>query len=536
MAIPAGQIKHKPTIVWVVMDETNLAMLLDQQHRIDASRYPHLAALAATSTWYRNAVGIDSFTPRAVPGLLASRDGAGSAWPTPADYPVNLFSLLAAAYRLDAFEPVTDLCAAPSCLPNAFHGTRSLRAFLRDASIVYATMALPSSLSSHLPSITNSWGGFASTGAAPQQGTVHLDANHITPLAKLFAAPHGPQRELATAADFTSRIRPGEAPTVHFLHILLPHRPWRLTPDSSDYGEDHGTQALPRAPKDLWLAQDEAARFALQAGAADAMIGRLVDRLRATKLWQGTFLVVTADHGINFEPGMTARQPASDGTLDELYRVPLIVHAPGQATGAVSDAPASTEDILPTLLGVLGAPPVPGAAGLDLAQPVPAGRKRLVWSAGKSYPFPPGTATIGSRVATYARWFPPAAAGWDRIFARGPYRGLFGRAVAAGAGTAAGYRVRVQFPNPRKPVADQSVGVVRVVVGAPAGARVGDGTVVVASGGRVVGFLGGAGGSTGSGITVEGVVDWRHAGAPGGLQFYLASGPASAPLLQRISG
>lgn len=61
-AIPVADLARRPTIVWLVFDETNLAMLLDGAGRIDAVRYPNLAALAGTSTWYRNAVGIDSQT------------------------------------------------------------------------------------------------------------------------------------------------------------------------------------------------------------------------------------------------------------------------------------------------------------------------------------------------------------------------------------------------------------------------------------------------------------------------------------------
>ena len=41
------------------------------------------------------------------------------------------------------------------------------------------------------------------------------------------------------------------------------------------------------------------------------------------------------------------------GNTDELFRVPLFVKAPGQTEGAVRDDPASTVDVLPSLVDLL---------------------------------------------------------------------------------------------------------------------------------------------------------------------------------------
>ena len=109
----------RPTVVWIVFDETNLPMLLGANGRIDARRYPNLARFAATATWYRNAIGIDNFTPKAVPGMLASQDGSGEREPTVADYPVNAFTLLRSTYRIDALQQITDLCPRPTCPASA---------------------------------------------------------------------------------------------------------------------------------------------------------------------------------------------------------------------------------------------------------------------------------------------------------------------------------------------------------------------------------------------------------------------------------
>jgi hypothetical protein len=527
VAIPPSRLAHRPTIVWLVFDETNLPMLLDRDGAIDAIRYPNLAGLVGSATWYRNAIGIDNLTPRAVPGMLASRDGSGTAWPTPADYPVNAFSLLADSYRIDAYEPVTDLCAAPSCLSNMDTGSRSLRSVFDDAAVVYGTMVLPGVLARRLPAITHVWGGFGS-----QAGTAQSRAT----LAKFRRFNRGPSQQLSVADEAVSRIVRGEAPTLHFVHLLLPHRPWQLLPDETAYDDaDASVQPLAGVQRDAWLAHDLAARFALQAAAADAVVGRVVARLRSEGLWDSALLVVTADHGVNFTPGTSARVARAGDELDELYRVPLLIRLPGQAAGGVSNVPASTADILPTLLSALGAPPLSQAAGVDLAGQVPASRHRTVWRAGVGRPFDAASLTVSARVRDYATWFDDARTGWDRIFARGPYRNLIGTRVPATAARAEGYRAEVVLPRSERAVDGQSVSLVLARLATPRGRPVADGAIVVASGGVVVGFLGGAGGASGPGVRVEGLVDWRTAGRTAGLAFYLATGPTAAPTLQEIA-
>jgi hypothetical protein len=63
-------------------------------------------------------------------------------------------------------------------------------------------------------------------------------------------------------------------------------------------------------------------------------------------------VVVTSDHGIDTtSPGFSRREDETN--TDELFRVPLFIKAPGQNEGAVDDAPASTVDVLPTIVDLL---------------------------------------------------------------------------------------------------------------------------------------------------------------------------------------
>jgi hypothetical protein len=92
---------------------------------------------------------------------------------------------------------------------------------------------------------------------------------------------------------------------------------------------------------------------AMQLGATDALIGETIDRLEETGAWDDALVVVTSDHGIDATNPGFIRQEAGDN-LDELYRIPLFVKAPGQSEGDVRDDPASTVDVLPSIVDLLG--------------------------------------------------------------------------------------------------------------------------------------------------------------------------------------
>jgi hypothetical protein len=516
VALPTAKLTSRPTIVWIVLDEANLAMLLDRSGALDASRYPNLAALAGTSTWYRNAIGMDNQTQRAVPGLLASRFGTAGTLPNAGSYPTNAFSLLDRAYRIDAFEPVTNLCVSSRCLDNPLHAPHALRSVLSDAAVAYGTLVLPEFLRSRLPPTDTAWGGFE---ALPE------NRKAVDPFAKVrHVSWRYPDVQLEVAGTFIDRIRAHEPPTLHFLHALLPHRPWFLAPDGTrvddpEVGADGG-----RVPADPWRAQTSAAEYALQAGAADLVVGRLIARLKATGLWDSTLVVLSADHGINFSPGEMYRSPAKQTPEDELYSVPMIVHTPGQRSGAVVDAPTSTVDLLPTVFGVLGVAPLPTFEGVDLAHVPASTRVRQVDAFEKPAPYPLGIDAVLARRRVYDAWFPSTAQGWAPIFARGRYRDLLGTRVASTATATDARLVSVHAPSPHAVTPTSWVGI-DLVVDHP----IDDGAIVVARHGVVVGFLGGVH-TAGPGF-FEGVVDWRGDNA---LTFYLASGDPTSPTLARI--
>lgn len=86
----------------------------------------------------------------------------------------------------------------------------------------------------------------------------------------------------------------------------------------------------------------------------DQEVGALLDRLRAANLYDNAMIVLTSDHGEFFgEHGLVLH---SKDVYEEVLRVPLIVKAPGQRVGRVSDTLTTSTDIPNLVLSQLPRP------------------------------------------------------------------------------------------------------------------------------------------------------------------------------------
>ncbi|HYN65128.1 MAG TPA: sulfatase-like hydrolase/transferase, partial [Candidatus Limnocylindrales bacterium] len=99
----------------------------------------------------------------------------------------------------------------------------------------------------------------------------------------------------------------------------------------------------------------------------DAQVGRLVQGLRQRKLLDDAIVVVVGDHG----EGLMEHGEKSHGAaiFQELMLVPLIIVLPdGTRAGTRVAAPVQMQDLLPTLLDLVGIADAGGSLpGLDLA-------------------------------------------------------------------------------------------------------------------------------------------------------------------------
>ena len=95
----------RPHVVLIVFDEFPTDSLVGPDGRIDAARFPGFAALARTSTWFRNHHAVADTTSASVPAILTStRPQRHERFKlTYKDYRHSLFTLLGSrGYRISA--------------------------------------------------------------------------------------------------------------------------------------------------------------------------------------------------------------------------------------------------------------------------------------------------------------------------------------------------------------------------------------------------------------------------------------------------
>ena len=98
---------------------------------------------------------------------------------------------------------------------------------------------------------------------------------------------------------------------------------------------------------------------------ADAQVGRLLQALSDLSLDRDTMIIVTSDHGEEFDDH--GSMEGHQWTLyDEVLHVPLIIRAPAGPRGEVVDTLVETLDIAPTILEYLELPPPPEFQGHSL--------------------------------------------------------------------------------------------------------------------------------------------------------------------------
>lgn len=333
-------------VVMVVLDELPIVSLMRADGEIDAKRYPNFARLAEDATWYRNTTTVHEWTTGAVPAILTGERPGGL--PLFLDHPDNLFTLLGGSYDLNVHESQTHLCPPELCDPDREPLAERVGSLLSDLSIVYGHLVLPEDLSDELPSISTAWRDFGG-GDGPQ---ALLQAGP----AQSGGRPAAYTERDAEVQEFVDSLEPSERPTLSFLHVLLPHHPWEYLPDGKIYASDLGFQ--PGLVNEGWTGDPELAiqaqqRHLLQVGYTDLALGRILDKLHETGLYDRSLVVVVADHGVSFRPHGERRR-VDEGNMEEIAFVPLFVKPPGQTDGAIVDDHARTTDILPTIADILG--------------------------------------------------------------------------------------------------------------------------------------------------------------------------------------
>jgi hypothetical protein len=352
-AVTLGSVASAPSVVMITFDEWPTASFVGADGKIDRALFPNIAAFADQSTWYRNETSVTNATWHAVPAILTGMYPKDGTIPEASSHPQNLFTFLGGSYRLDVSESVTRLCPPSLCTaPAPASGSQGVHGLLHNVTDTYKKMVSPKKAAGNLTTgfqeneDSNAVNDAINATGPGDHADIDLGA----------ATANRPQR----FDTFLQGIRAGEKPTLHFLHILLPHVVYRYLPSGQEYAypADDFAKIGDRWSTDAWPATLAHERLELQAMYVDRLIGELMARLRAEKLLDNSVVVLTADHGITFTPGQASRGldapavPAS--SYPQLLWAPLFVKASGQAQGAVSDANVMTIDILPTIAKLTG--------------------------------------------------------------------------------------------------------------------------------------------------------------------------------------
>lgn len=338
----AGNVRigNRSPVVMLVFDELPLASLIDADGTLDADLYPNFAALAEESHWFRNTTTVSNFTWNAVPSLVTGRNPRDDTSPSAASHPESLFTLVGDSMGLEVTESVTRLCPTTLCA-TAVPKDGGLPGLLDDAQRVLGARLSPRPID-------------ANPAAGLVEGAAPADAEGRKEDAGDASAASSDR-----ARDFLDRME-DDSNTLHYLHVLLPHIPFRFLPDGTEYPapEPELGRTGDTWGDDAWLIDLNRQRHLLQLAFADALVGQTMDRMRSVGMYDDAALVVVADHGMAFDPGASTRGldlevPLTDPVAAEIMWVPFFLKEPGQTEGQVSDDNVMTIDVMPTIADVL---------------------------------------------------------------------------------------------------------------------------------------------------------------------------------------
>lgn len=477
----ATEVRSAIPVVLVVFDEFAGSSLVDGRGAIDRSRFPHFARLARDATWYRNATTVADKTTDAVPAILTGSRPEKGLLPIASDHPQNLFTVLGEDYAPNVAEPATDLCPEQVCRED--HGSSSasrLRALADDLSVVAAHLVLPEEMEDDLPAVDRAFADFRTGGG---------DAVATPDAASADIPPESLDNRVAQFAGLVDGLDTGaDLPGLHFIHVGLPHSPWEYLPTGQSYP---GGGEIPGLVGDLWTREEwppaqAYQRYLLQLGLVDTLIGRLIDRLRERGLYDRALVVVTADHGVSFQPGR-GRRASANGAFADIVGVPLFIKTPGQQAGRIDDGPARTIDILPTIAATLDVQLEEPTDGAPLPRAGPDSRVTTTGFDGEAVSAPVEEflrlrdAEVRRRIELFG-----ARNGFDGVLRAGPDPALVGRRVAELARSGRpGFRVAFDYRSELSSFSARSPVLPAFVTGRLEGAPEGGERVAIALNGRV---------------------------------------------------
>lgn len=198
----------------------------------------------------------------------------------------------------------------------------------------------------------------------------------------------------ATLQQGLTHLSTASSRTFTWIHLGAPHSPFIQVPPS-DFDRPRPADSYLQVTEDMLRAATPEqlpryrAVYETYLRFADHQLGRFVAGLKAAGRWDDTLMIVMADHGEGFRPGARGHDDSALG--EEVTRIPLLIHRPGQRHEARRTDLVSSEDITPTILDAVYRKPHAGLEGHSLLQPA---RKRreplLTWGLEYAWDRPDG--------------------------------------------------------------------------------------------------------------------------------------------------
>ncbi len=430
-------IKNPAPVVVLVFDEFPVSSLLREDGNINRALFPNFAKIADSSQWFRNFASNSIATTDSIPIILSGVFNEG-AKPKSTDHPNTLFTLLGESYEMHVSESVTSLCPDSICKTNQEdetesnrlrHTDGSLRLLLNDAKIVYGHLAMPPFIRDQLPSIGGRWGRFLEGDSSSETPEHRVSGLKLPPVPK-GGRPGWINKFIAGIDQFAT----SEAQSLHYIHLVAPHIPWKLNPSGTVYKIPEETNSTVFGVLNGYWVNTPAIptqgyqRHLSQLGALDMLMGYFLDEMKYSGLWDRALVIVTADHGVSFGPGSHRRW--IDGTnANSLYRVPFFMHLPGQQNGKIIDEPTFSTDIMPTIVDFLEISVDWPLSGISLLGEIPSGRTHEYdHFSGKKVSLEMRLDDLWVEISKNHKLIPDTS-DWESIAAVGPNREAVGKTI-----------------------------------------------------------------------------------------------------------
>jgi arylsulfatase A-like enzyme len=200
--------------------------------------------------------------------------------------------------------------------------------------------------------------------------------------------PSPAEQDFKVARDLISHHDSAQQPFFLWVHIFPPHDPY--IPPRPFRGKFLESSALTRTYNFLGLRSDSAprnvtveqlhARYDENIVYADHVVGDFIDWLKQTGRFDRSVIIISADHGESFEHNWLLH--TGPHLYNDLIRIPLMIHLPGQRAGLRVEQAGEQVDLLPTILDVVGSKAPNWAEGISL-KPALAGQalpQRFIFS------------------------------------------------------------------------------------------------------------------------------------------------------------